>query len=266
MTSRNGKSWLGRPMKRFDLSARVALVTGSSRGIGFALARGFADAGARIVLNGRDHDRLEAAAARLAAEGVSAATSVFDASDAARIADAIESIERDVGPIAILVNNAGTQYRAPLQDFPDEKWHELFRTNVDSAFYVARAVARKMIPRGAGKIINIASVNAELGRPGIAPYAATKGAIKQLTRGMACDWARYGIQVNAIGPGYFDTELTAPLVNDPEFTAWLKKRTPAGRWGDPDELVGAAVFLGSDASSFVNGQILYVDGGMTASV
>jgi gluconate 5-dehydrogenase len=165
-----------------------------------------------------------------------------------------------------LVNNAGIQHRTPLHEFQDDKWHELLRTNLDSVFYMSRAVANRMIPRKAGKIINIASVNAELGRPGIAPYTATKGAVKQLTRGMACDWARYNLQVNAIGPGYFNTEMTQPLVEDPEFTAWLEKRTPAGRWGDASELVGVAVFLASDASSFVNGQIIYVDGGMTASV
>jgi gluconate 5-dehydrogenase len=193
-------------------------------------------------------------------------SSVFDVTDATAVNRAIENIERDVGPIDILVNNAGMQYRQPLQDFPDDKWREIFRTNVDSVFYVARAVAQGMIARRRGKIINIASVQAELARPGIAPYAATKGAVKQLTRGMACDWAAHGLQVNALAPGYFDTELTATLVRDPEFTAWLQKRTPAGRWGKVEELIGGAIFLASDAASFVNGQILYVDGGITASL
>jgi len=253
-------------MTLFDLTGRLALVTGSSRGIGYALAGGLARAGARIVLNGRDADRLEAAAGSLRAAGADVVTRPFDVSDPAAVEASVDAIERDVGPIAILVNNAGMQHRAPLQDFPDDKWRQLMQTNLDSVFFMSRAVGRRMIGRGAGKVINIASVNAELGRAGIAPYTATKGAIRQLTRGMACDWARHGIQVNAIGPGYFDTELTEALVKDAEFTAWLQKRTPAGRWGNPEELVGAAVFLASDASSFVNGQILYVDGGMTASV
>ena len=253
-------------MKLFDLSGRVALITGSSRGIGLALAGGLAEAGARIVLNGRDEVRLAAAAATLRQRGADVALSVFDVTDAAAVERAIAGIESEVGPIDILVNNAGMQHRRPLQDFPDDKWHEMFRTNVDSVFFVARAVARRMIPRKRGKIVNIASVQAELARAGIAPYAATKGAVRQLTRGMACDWAPHGLQVNALAPGYFDTELNAALVSDPAFTAWLEKRTPAGRWGRIEELVGAAVFLASDASSFVNGQILYVDGGMTASV
>lgn len=253
-------------MQLFDLTGRIALVTGSTRGIGLALAQGLAREGAQVVLNGRDRDRIEAVAQGLRNGGAQVSCASFDVTDAASVDLAVDRIEQDVGPIAILVNNAGIQHRSPLHEFTDTKWHELMRTNLDSVFYVSRAVARKMIPREAGKIINIASVNAELGRAGIAPYAATKGAIKQLTRGMACDWARFNLQVNAIGPGYFNTEMTQALVRDPEFTAWLEKRTPAGRWGNVEELVGAAVFLASDASSFVNGQILYVDGGMTASV
>lgn len=253
-------------MQLFDLTGQVALVTGSSRGIGFALAQGLAAAGAHVVLNGRNTDRIEAAAEILRGQGARIALSTFDVTDPQAAEQAVYAIERDVGPIRVLVNNAGIQHRAPLHEFPDDKWHELFRTNLDSIFYVSKAVAKRMIPRKAGKIINIASVNAELGRPGIAPYTATKGAVKQLTRGMACDWAKYNVQVNAIGPGYFDTEMTQLLVQDAEFTAWLEKRTPAGRWGDASELVGAAVFLASAASSFVNGQIIYVDGGMTASV
>ncbi|MDB5474264.1 MAG: Gluconate 5-dehydrogenase [Devosia sp.] len=253
-------------MRLFDLTDQVALVTGSSQGIGFALAKGLAAAGAHIVLNGRDANRIEAAAEMLRGQGAKIAVSAFDVTDPQAAELAVDAIEHDVGPIRILVNNAGIQHRAPLHEFPDDKWHGLLRTNLDSVFYMSRAVAIRMIPRKAGKIINIASVNAELGRPGIAPYTATKGAVKQLTRGMACDWARYNLQVNAIGPGYFNTEMTQSLVRDPDFTAWLEKRTPAGRWGDASELVGVAVFLASDASSFVNGQIIYVDGGMTASV
>jgi gluconate 5-dehydrogenase len=251
-------------MSLFDLTGRTALITGSSKGIGFGLARGLAQAGARIVLNGRDLARLEQAATTLRSEGLSIETAPFDACGAEEVKRAIEDVESRVGPIDILINNAGMQHRAPLEDFPAEKWSELMRTNIDTAFFVGQAVARQMIPRGRGKIINIASVQSELARPGIAPYTATKGAIKQLTKGMCTDWAKHGLQVNAIAPGYFKTELNQALVENAEFSAWLEKRTPAGRWGDVEELVGAAVFLASDASSFVNGHILYVDGGITA--
>jgi gluconate 5-dehydrogenase len=253
-------------MKLFDLSGRVALVTGSSRGIGFAIASGLAEGGARVILNGRDEARLATAAVALRQAGAQASVSVFDVTDPAAIDRAVALIESDVGPIEILVNNAGMQHRKPLQDFPDDKWREIFRTNVDSVFYVGRTVARRMIARGHGKIINIASVTSELARPTIVPYGASKGAVRQLTRGMACDWGPLGLQVNAIAPGYFETELNTALFADPEFVDWLGKRTPAGRPGRMEELTGAAIFLASDASSFVNGQILYVDGGMTASV
>ena len=251
-------------MKIFDLSERTALVTGSSKGIGFGLARGLGQAGACVVLNGRSQTALDEAAVTLRSEGLAIETAAFDASDSAAVAAGVDSIEREVGPIDILINNAGMQFRSPLEEFPHEKWSALMRTNIDTAFFVGQAVARRMIPRGRGKIINIASVQSELARPGIAPYTATKGAIKQLTKGMCTDWARYGLQVNAIAPGYFRTELNQALVEDPIFSEWLAKRTPAGRWGDVEELVGAAIFLASDASSFVNGHMLYVDGGITA--
>ena len=190
----------------------------------------------------------------------------FDAIDHAAVRDAIDGFEATVGPIDVLVNNAGMQYRAPLEDFPAEAFERVLRTNVSTVFNVGQAVARHMIGRGAGKIINIASVQSALARPGIAPYTASKGAVANLTKGMATDWAKYGLQVNAIAPGYFDTPLNAALVADAEFTAWLEKRTPAGRWGQLPELVGACVFLASPASSFVNGHVLYVDGGITASL
>jgi len=246
----------------FDLAGRRALVTGSSQGIGHALALGLAAHGAAVILNGRDPARLAAAAAGIAG----AATAAFDVTDPAAVAAGIERVEAEGGPIDILVNNAGMQFRTPLEDFPIDKWKQLLETNVSSLFYVGQAVARRMIPRGRGKIINIASVQAELARPGIAPYTATKGAVRNLTRGMATDWAQHGLQVNAIAPGYFRTPLNQALVDDPEFSAWLAKRTPAGRWGEVGELVGAAVFLASDASSFVNGHTLFVDGGITASL
>ena len=253
-------------MELFSLADRVALVTGSSKGIGFALARGLATAGARVVLNGRDASRLNDAAEALLGEGHKVGVSAFDASLPDEVASGIARIERYHGAIDILINNAGMQFRTPLEDYPYETWKALFQTNVDSAFLTGQAAARRMIPRGRGKIVNIASVQSELARPGIAPYTATKGAIRQLTRGMATDWAKYGLQINAIAPGYFKTELNQALVDNPEFSNWLEKRTPAGRWGNVEELVGAAIFLCSNASSFINGHTLYVDGGITASL
>jgi gluconate 5-dehydrogenase len=250
----------------FDLTGRVALVTGSSRGIGLALARGLAEAGAHVVLNARSADQLEAARQSLADDGLTVSAYGFDVTSSAAVTEAVAAIERDVGPIDILINNAGMQFRTALADFPEERWHQLFSVNVDSVFFVGQAVARRMIPRGRGKIVNVCSVQSELARPNIAPYTATKGAVKNLTKGMCTDWAKYGIQVNGLAPGYFKTELNAALVADPQFSAWLESRTPAGRWGDVGELIGAAVFLSSDASSFVNGHILYIDGGITASL
>jgi gluconate 5-dehydrogenase len=251
-------------LKLFDLTGRRALVTGSSQGIGLALARGLAGAGAEVILNGRDKSKLNAAVAEFEAAGLRAFGTPFDVTDESEVREAVARIEREHGPIGILVNNAGMQFRAPLEDFPAAKFRELLRVNVESMFLVAQAVARHMIPRRAGRIINIGSVQSELGRPTIAPYTATKGAVKMLTRGMCADWAKYGMQINAIGPGYFKTPLNQALVDNPEFSGWLEKRTPAGRWGTVDELTGAAVFLASDAASFVNGHMLYVDGGITA--
>ncbi len=252
-------------MDLFDLTGRTALVTGSSMGIGHALARGLAQAGARVVLNARDGGRLAEAAEALRAEGAKVDTLVFDVTDAKAVLEAVDGYEAD-RPIDILVNNAGMQHRGPLEDFEVEAFDRLMRTNVNSAFYVGQAVARHMIGRGAGRIINIASVQTALARPGIAPYTASKGAIANLTKGMATDWAKHGLNCNAIAPGYFDTPLNAALVADPAFSAWLEKRTPAGRWGKVEELVGACIFLSSPASSFVNGQTIFVDGGITASL
>jgi gluconate 5-dehydrogenase len=248
----------------FSLAGKLALVTGSSQGIGLAVAEGLAKAGAQVVLNGRDVAKLQAACAKLSAHGHVVHAAAFDVTDEAAVDTAIAGIERQQGAISILFNNAGMQFRTPLEDYPADKWRELMRVNVESAFLVGRAVAKGMIARKAGKIVNICSVQSELARPSIAPYTATKGAIKMLTKGMCADWAKYNIQVNAIGPGYFKTPLNQALVENPEFSSWLEKRTPAGRWGDVDELIGAAVFLASGASSFINGHILYVDGGITS--
>jgi gluconate 5-dehydrogenase len=247
----------------FDLSGKRALVTGSSQGIGFALVKGMAAHGAEVVLNGRDAAKLSEAASVLKRENAKVSLANFDVTDPQAVAAGIDKIENDTGPIDILINNAGMQFRAPLEDFPVDRWEQLLRTNISSIFLVGQTVARQMINRGRGKIINIASVQSELARPGIAPYTATKGAVKNLTRGMCADWAKYGLQINAIAPGYFRTPLNQALVDNPDFSNWLEHRTPAARWGEVSELVGAAVFLASDASSFVNGHTLYVDGGIT---
>jgi gluconate 5-dehydrogenase len=250
----------------FTLKGRLALVTGASMGIGYALAAGLARAGARIVLNGRDRRRLSEAAASLGAEGLSVHCSAFDVTQGSEIRAAVDKIETEIGAIEILINNAGIQRRMPLEEFPEKTWHEIVSTNLDSVFLVSQSVVRHMIPRGRGSIVNICSVQSELGRPGIAPYTATKGAVKMLTKGMAIDWGKHGIRVNGLGPGYFRTPLNAALVADESFSTWLTTRTPLGRWGEVEELVGAAVFLASDASSFVTGHVLYVDGGVTAQL
>jgi gluconate 5-dehydrogenase len=250
----------------FRLDGKRALITGSSSGIGFALARALGQAGASLVLNGRNAAKLGEAVMQLQAEGLNAQASPFDVTDSAAVSQAIDALEASGQTIDILVNNAGMQIRNPLHEFEDADWHTLMKTNLDSVYFVGKAVAKKMIPRKQGKIINICSVQSELGRPGIAPYTASKGAIKMLTKGMAIDWGPHGINVNGLGPGYFKTELTEKLVADPKFTEWLTGRTPSRRWGDVQELGGAVVYLASEASRFVNGHILYVDGGVTATL
>lgn len=250
----------------FSLNGSRALITGSSQGIGFALARGLAEAGAEIVLNGRDAAKLDKAAETLRGEGATVHTLAFDATDHTAVRAAVDGFEANSGALDVLVNNAGMQHRAELENFPADAFEKLLQTNIASVFHVGQAVARHMIGRGKGKIINIASVQTALARPGIAPYTATKGAVGNLTKGMATDWAKHGLQCNAIAPGYFDTPLNAALVADPAFSEWLENRTPAGRWGKVEELVGACIFLSAPASSFVNGHTLYVDGGITASL
>ncbi|QFU08984.1 Gluconate 5-dehydrogenase [Rhodobacteraceae bacterium THAF1] len=250
----------------FDLTGKRALITGSSQGIGAALAKGLSDAGAEIVVNGRDTKKLAAAADVLRTGGATIHELPFDVTDHDGVRAAVDGFEQNTGPIDILINNAGMQQRAPLEDFPADGFERLMQTNIASVFHVGQACARHMIKRGAGKIVNICSVQTALARPSIAPYTMTKGAVANLTKGMATDWAKHGLQVNGLAPGYFATPMNQALVDDPEFSGWLAKRTPAGRWGQTDELVGTAIFLSSQASSFVNGTTIFVDGGMTACV
>jgi len=250
----------------FDLSGKFALLTGSSRGIGKHLAHGLAEAGATVIINGMNPETVDATVSEFTAQGLSAFGKAFDVTDSDAVNAAVTQIEDTIGPIGILVNNAGIQRRTPLLECDDATWEEVMTTNLASVFKVSRAVARHMVERKHGKIINTCSIQSELGRPTIAPYAASKGGVKMLTKNMCAEWAPDNIQVNGLGPGYFATELTAALVDDAEFSSWLCKRTPAGRWGDVKELIGGAVFLSAPASNFVNGHILYVDGGMSAVV
>lgn len=251
----------------FDLTGRLALVTGSSRGIGRALAEGLARAGATVIVHGRDAGKASRASKEIEdASGVTTHSFTFDVTVASAVDAGIAAIESELGVPDILVNNAGLQRRAPITEFSDSDWEDLLRTNLSSVFYLSRRVARGMIERGSGKLIQIGSVQSQLARPSIAPYSATKGAIVMFTKGLCADLAPAGIQANAIAPGYFATELTRALVDDEEFSAWVRSRTPAGRWGDVRDLVGAAVYLASPASDFINGQTIFVDGGMTAVV
>lgn len=250
----------------FNLKGKTALLTGSGSGIGFALAEGLAGAGAKIILNGRNKEKLEKAKQELENQGAVVTTMAFDVSNLAEAKNSIEKYENTVGTIDILVNNAGINIRGPFENFDEKEWKKVLDININGAMIVSQAVAPFMIERRAGKIINICSMQSELGRHSIVPYAVSKGGIKMLTKGLCAEWAKYNIQVNGIGPGYFETELTKPLKDDPEFDRWLKNRAPANRWGDTKELIGAAVFLASEAGNYVNGHILYVDGGVLATV
>jgi gluconate 5-dehydrogenase len=250
----------------FTLTGQRALVTGSSQGIGLALAVALGRAGAQVVLNGRKAERLDASVAALRAAGIDAHASVFDVQDEAAIGSAVAAIESTLGQIDILVNNAGMQLRRSLELVESHEWRQVIDLNLTSAFLVTKAVVPGMIARKRGKIINTCSLMSDLGRATIAPYTASKGGLKMLTKAMCADWARHNIQINGIGPGYFRTELTQALVDDPEFNGWVEKRTPAGRWGEVSELGGLAVFLASPAANFVNGQIIFVDGGLSSVV
>jgi gluconate 5-dehydrogenase len=250
----------------FRLDGKIALVTGSSTGIGFAIARGLGEAGATLVLNARQQQRLDEAVAALQADGIATHGVAFDVTDPAAVDAAVATVEAQIGPIDVLVSNAGGTRRAIFTEITMEDWRAVMDTNVDGMFIVGQAVARRMVERGRGRIINICSVTSELGRPGNAIYTTSKGAAKMLTKSMAIDLAPHGVNVNGIGPGYFRTELTAPLVANESFNALLINRTPAKRWGELEDLAPAAVFLASDASRFVAGHILYVDGGVTATL
>lgn len=249
-------------MNLFDLTGKTALVTGSSRGLGRAFATGLAQAGARVVLNGVNAARLAEAAAEMRAEGHDVLTAAFDVTDEAAVVAAFAAFDAEGIEVHILLNNAGIQFRKPLLELATADWQRVIDTNLTSAFLVGREAARRMVPRGAGKIINIGSLMSELARATVAPYTVAKGGIKMLTKAMAAEWAEHGIQANAIGPGYMMTDMNEALIANPDFDAWVKGRTPARRWGRPEELAGTAIFLASAASDYINGQIIYADGGM----
>lgn len=250
----------------FSLDGRVVLITGSTQGIGRALADACCEAGAHVIINARTAAKVEAAVGELTDAGHAATGQVADVGDPEAVEAMVAEVERLVGPIAGLINNAGIQRRAPFLDFELDDYRAVMEMNLVAPFIVSQAVARRMVERGAGRIVNIGSVQSQLGRPTIVPYTASKGGVVLLTRGMCAELGPLGIQVNGVAPGYFETDLTKDLVADPEFSAWVRERTPAGRWGELRELGGAAVFLLSDAASFINGQTLFVDGGMTSVV
>jgi len=250
----------------FELSGKVALVTGAYRGLGFAIAQGLARAGASVVLNGRRIEAVEPAARALTAQSLKASTAIFDVTDGDAVRAAVTAIENEHGRIDVLVNNAGIQRRGALADFSQQDWDDIIATNLTAPFVVSQAVLPGMIARKSGKIVHIASLMSELARPSVVPYTAAKGGVRQLTRGMAVELAPHNIQVNAIAPGYFATEMNRALIDNAEFNAWVCKRTPAGRWGQPDELAGTAVFLASSASNYITGQLLIVDGGMSVAL
>ncbi len=253
-------------MSRFDIEGRIALVTGSYRGIGEILAQGLANAGAAVVINGRSPDGVAEAVERFRSDGHTASGYPFDITNAAEVSETVAEIEKEVGPIDILVNNAGIQYRAALHDVDADNWRKVVDINLTGAFLVGKEVAKGMMKRRGGKIINVCSLASDAGRKNIGPYTASKGGLKMLTKAMCADWAAYNVQINGIAPGYFKTELTKALVENKEFNDYVVNRTPAGRWGDPEELVGTLVLLSSQASDFINGQVIVIDGGILATM
>ncbi len=249
----------------FDLSGRRALVTGGGGGLGLAIARGLGGAGARVTVNGRNRDKLDAAVSALRAEGIDASAAPFDVTDAAAVAATIAELEGAGGAFDIVVNNAAINKRAALDAFSGDDWQQLMAANLDAPFYVAKAVIPGMRARRRGKIINICSLASEIGRPNIVPYATSKGGLQMLTRALAVELAPHNVQVNGIAPGFFKTDMNTALIANAEFSAWVAKRTPAGRWGEPPEIAGAAVFLASSAADYVTGHVLFVDGGFSVS-
>ena len=250
----------------FNIEGKRILITGSTRGLGYVIAEGLAKEGASVIINGRNQEKVDVAADSFIKKGFKVSGFAFDITKASKVERRINEIEKKLGPIDVLVNNAGIQYRAPLEEFKLEDWNNVLNANLTGAFIVSKEAVKGMIQRKSGKIINICSLQSELARPTIAPYSAAKGGLKMLTRAMATEWAKYNIQVNSIGPGYFKTDMTKPLYENPEFDTWVCKRTPANRWGNPEELVGTVIFLSSKASSFINGQLIFVDGGITACI
>jgi len=252
--------------ERFDVAGKVALITGSSRGLGFAFAKGFADAGAKVVINGTRSDTVIPAVEEVREAGGFAQGYPFDVTDERQVAESVARIEDEVGPIDVLVNNAGIQRRGPLAEMPMAAWQEVIDVNLTGVFTVTKHVVDGMIEREEGAIVNISSLNAQGARPTIGNYCAAKGGLEALTRSMATEWGPHGIRANAIAPGYFITDMTHPLVEDPEFDGWVRGNIPLGRWGDPSELVGAVIFLSSPAASYINGQVITIDGGWRASL
>ena len=250
----------------FDVSGRIVLITGSSRGLGFAFAQGFAEAGSKVILNGTRPETVEPVVHEIRRAGGFAHGYPFDVTQSTQVAHAVARIEQEVGPIDVLINNAGIHRRAPLEELTDEEWQDVIDVNLTGVFTVARRVAQGMIERRHGVIINVSSLNAQGARPTIGNYCAAKGGLEALTRSMATEWGRYNIRANAIAPGYFVTDLTRPLLQDSEFDAWVKANVPLGRWGDPSELVGTAIFLSSSAASYITGRVISIDGGWRASL
>ncbi|HER08571.1 MAG TPA: gluconate 5-dehydrogenase [Bacteroides sp.] len=253
--------------KLFDLSGKNALVTGGTHGLGMAIATGLANAGATIVINDRFPEKLEAAKEGYLKQGITVRTYMLDVTDESAVEAMIPRIEKEVGPIDILVNNAGIIKRIPILEMKADEFREVLDVDLTGPFIMSKAVAKGMIQRGHGKIIHMCSMMSELGRDTVSAYASAKGGLKMLTRSMATEWAKHNIQINGIGPGYFATAQTAPIrVDGHPFNDFIINRTPAGRWGDPEDLAGTAIFLASGASDFVNGVVIYVDGGILATI